>query len=201
MGIQKYWKGKEKKGYIFVVYNEESIYRLNVGVNDWSTVESELSNGILNQRFIGMPLRYIKKVELKEKNKEVKIKFGHDSEDTFVISDSILRKEIYDYLRNETPIVDAYDITPNLLSRIKKPLIAFCIVGTLLAYILYINNGLNLGYQYEAVGRQATGLILGLAHLGKTKILLIFCPLLLISFYAITRQWNKTDTSHVLVYN
>jgi len=109
------------------------------------------------------------------------------------------------YLKTNTNLKKNYIKKPGVLYRIKKPLIALLVVIGIFSYVYSIMNGLNQGYEYEIVGGRRGGaglggIILGLAHFGLMKNILIFAPLALIAMYRIKKNLDNDSEIHYIEY-
>ncbi len=203
--IQKKWLNKVEKEHNFVLFHEEKLYRLQIKKENWFTVQKELEQGQINEKFIGLPISYIHHIEFREKDSELRCFYGQDSEDTLRISDEKLRKEIFDFIKSNTEFL-RYDVEePSILSRIKKPLIALGVVSGIFLYVYSVIDGMNQGYEYEIVGggRRGPGLggiVLGLAQLGLVKNILLFGSLAGLAIFSISRKVKNNSLIHRLVF-
>lgn len=201
MPIEKKWINRKEKEHSFILFNDNTIYRVQVNEDQFSNVNREISQGKISDKFIGLPIHYIKTIEFKEDDINLKIKHGKESEDEIRISDHILRKEIFDYVKNHSNIKRYAKQKPSLLKRIKKPLTALgVVVGTFTFVYSYIDK-MNRGYVYELEGNEGLGgIILALAQFGLINNLLIFCPLALIACYRIWTNYKDDAEIHYLYY-
>jgi hypothetical protein len=59
----KTWINKKETGHNFVLFDNHILYRRHVKKDKISLVENELSRGIISDKFIGLPVSYIKQIE------------------------------------------------------------------------------------------------------------------------------------------
>lgn len=203
--IEKSWISSAQKGHNFILFNDQILYKRKVKIEDISEVKQKLFLGKIDDKFIGLPMSYIRKIEFREDDSELKISYGEDSEDSFDIPDHELRKEVFEYLSAHTKVKERTVKRPSILSRIKKPLIAFLVVAAIFTYVYTIINGLNQGYEYELIpGRRGPGLagvVLMLAQLGLIKNILIFSPLALIAIYRMYLNFKNNSEVYCLKYH
>lgn len=205
MIINKAWINKKETGHNFIFFSNNILYRRKVKENQFSLVKNEINQGKISDKFIGIPINYMKRIEYRDDDRYININFGSDSLDSIESNDQKTRKEVFEYLKNNTAIKRSYVAKPSVLSRIKKPLIALLVISGIFAYVYSIIDGLSQGYEYELVGRHGRkgggalgGVVLGLAELGLTKNLFIFMPLALIAIIRIKLNIdNNSDINYI----
>lgn len=200
MPIEKKWINRKEAEHSFILFNENTIYRQIVRLDQFSNVARELSKGKISDKFIGVPVHYIKTIEFKEDDINLKIKYGKESEDDIKISDNKLRKEVFDYMKEHTKVKRFTIQKPSILKRIKKPLIALSIVLGIFFYVYLIIDGMNKGYVYDLEGHGIGGIFWGLAQFGLVNNLLLFCPLAIIASYRIWVKYQDDEEVHYLYY-
>lgn len=128
--------------------------------------------------------------------------FNKDSEDEIEISDTSLRKEIFDYLKSHTQFQFFSKTKPSIFSRVKKPLIALFVLLGIFTYVYSIIDGMSQGYEYRVVGSRPglASVVLALAHLGLVKNLLIFFPFVALAIYRIIKNYHDDSEIHQLIY-
>ncbi|MBP6238890.1 MAG: hypothetical protein KA536_22260 [Saprospiraceae bacterium] len=205
MSIEKIWINRKESGHNFILFHNHILYRRKVNKDSISLVENELKHEKISDKFIGLPISYIKKIEFRDDDKFINISYGSDSVDSIEINDQPLRKEVFEYLKTNTNLKKNYIKKPGFLYRIKKPLIALLVVIGIFSYVYSIMNGLNQGDEYEIVGGRRGGaglggIILGLAHFGLMINILIFAPLALIAMYRIKKNLDNDSEIHYIEY-
>jgi hypothetical protein len=98
MNIFKHWVNKPNKEHNFIVLKDNILYRLKSSKESFSKTEQEVKKGIVNDKFIGLPISYLHRVEFSEDENNLKLYYNEDSVDEIFISDSSLRKEIFTFL-------------------------------------------------------------------------------------------------------
>ncbi len=202
MSIEKLWINKIDSGHNFVFYDGDTIYRKKAKGLKFDQIEKELSNGIINKNIVGVPIAYLKEVQFREHDPKIKLKYGRDSEEEIEIPDIEMRKDIFNFLKDNTPVASIDQSKPAVLRRIKKPLIALVLVLGIFLYVLSIVNGMQMGYQYETVGGKPglAGIILVLANLGYFKNILIFGTLAFIAIWRIVKNYKDDNEVYSLKY-
>ncbi len=204
MLLEKFWVNRKDKEHNFIVFNENIIYRLKASKVNFSNIERELNQGIINDKFIGLPKSYLRSVQFRDDDNGLRFYYGEDSEDEIIVSKSALRKEIFDFLDTATNPHDSVVRKPSLLGRIKKPLIAIIVLSAIFIYVYSIIQGINQGYEYEIVGGGANpgiaGIVLMLAGLGLTKNIMIFLPLYALAGYSIFKKYKDNSEIYELIY-
>ncbi|MEM9919377.1 MAG: hypothetical protein AAF990_14840 [Bacteroidota bacterium] len=204
MSIEKYWINRKPKEHNFILYQDAVLYRLKATKVNFSRIEDQVEHGHRSDQFIGLPISYLYSVEYREDDPNLRFTYNKDSTDEILISDAVIRKEIYDYLQEHTDTLKSEVKRPSVLRRIKKPLIALFVVMGIFAYVYSIIDGMSQGYEYEVRGRRGGaglgGIILVLAELGLTTNLLIFTPLMFAALFGIQRNYKNDSEIHRLTY-
>jgi len=203
MLIEKTWINRKKGEHNFILFNNDTLYRRLIKDQEFNRIENEINNGIIDDKFIGLPISYIKTIEFREDDDALNIEYGKDSEDEIKVSDPILRKDIFDYIKANTSFVKFKQQQPSIIRRIKKPLIALVILLGIFLYIYSIIDGMNQGYEYELVGSGGpgiAGIVLMMAGLGLLKNVLIFGSLASIAMYRIYKNYQDDSEIFTLVY-
>lgn len=202
MSLEKIWFNDVDRDHNFVVFNDNKIYRLKAKPDKLYSIKRELEAGIINEQFFALPVNYLHKVEYRVDDINLHLHYGNKTEDEIRISNTRIREEIFQYLKAKTKYVKSETLQPSLLKRIKKPLIALCVIIGLFIYVMSIVNGMNAGYQYElAGGRPGLGaIVLALANLGAQTNIIIFSVLSLIAGFRIFRNIKDNSEIHRLVY-
>ena len=201
MKLQKIWINNQPKEHTFIVFHENTLYRRSVKKDNFYQVENELKQGIISDKFFGLPIPYLRTVSFRNDSPKLAIVFNQDSEDEVEISDNSLRKEVFDYLKSHTQYQSFSQAKPSIFSRIKKPLMALFVILGIFTYVYSIIDGINQGYEYRVVGRPGiASVVLALAHLGLVKNLLIFFPFVGLAVYRMVKNYQDDSEIHQLVY-
>ena len=147
MKLQKIWINNQPKEHTFIVFHENTLYRRSVKKDNFYQVENELKQGIISDKFFGLPIPYLRTVSFRNDSPKLAIVFNQDSEDEVEISDNSLRKEVFDYLKSHTQYQSFSQAKPSIFSRIKKPLMALFVILGIFTYVYSIIDGINQGYE------------------------------------------------------
>jgi len=202
MNLEKIWYNEVNRDHNFLVFNDNKIYRLKTKPENRYHIKRELDKGTINNKFLALPLSYIKKIEYREDDIHLRLFYGKDSEDEIIISNPKLREEIFLYLKAKTNHVKFEIQTSSLLKRIMKPLIALCVVLGIFIYVMSVIDGINSGYEYELRGnRPGIGsIVLILANLGAGANILIFSLFSFIAGLSIYRNIKDSSEIHRISY-
>lgn len=200
----KIWRGNEKTDDKIIAFIDSTIYKGNPRDEEIEHCISDLKNGIVPAKiFFSIPVPYIKEIRMQEEKNYLQVFFGQDSEEHLRIQDEMMRKEVFDYFKqniaNTAFTTDHY----SKLKAGKKPLIAMAVVAALFLYTLVYAIGYDKGYQYETVnGRydSLTGIVLSIASFGVIKTVLIFSILLAIAGWSFYRKASHPPIIHRLVF-
>jgi len=202
MSLEKIWFNDVDRDHNFVVFNDNKIYRLKAKPDKLYSIKRELEAGIINEQFFALPLNYIKKVEYRQSDINLRLFYGKKTEDEIRISNTRIREEIFQYLKAKTSYKKSETIQPNILLRIKKPFIALCVVIALFLFVMSIIERAKTGDPYIPQGsRNFIGAIgVYLANLGAQTNIIIFSVLSLIAGFRIFRNIKDNSEIHRLVY-
>jgi hypothetical protein len=185
------WTNEEKGNEKIIAYIDQTIYRGNPKSSEIDSCIYDLKmRKIPPDSFVGIPLHYLKEINIQEGKEYIEILFGGDSYEHFRIKDQNRRTEIFNYFKANIPnvifSVDKY----SKVKAGKKPLIAMAVVGLLFLWVFFIAKGMESGNSYEVVGEQHSlaSIVLLIASLGVNKILLIFASLFAIAVIAFIKR-------------
>ncbi len=171
------WRSENKNDDKIIAYFNETIYKCNPKESEIENVFYNLKNNqVPTNNFTSVPLSYLKEIHLEEGKNYIEIFFGGDSTEQLKINDSLVRADIFDYLKTNIPrtkfSIDKY----SKLRAGKKPLIAMFVVFAICFWTFYISSGIEQGDEYKVVGNQRSvaSIVLMLASLGTKNVLLIF---------------------------
>ena len=187
----KIWTSTEKGNEKIIAFVDKTIYRGNPKLTEIDSCVYDLKMKIIpTDNFIGIPLHYLKEINLQEGEGYIEILFGKDSYEHLRITDFQTRTEIFDYFKSAIPnatfTIDRY----SKLRAGKKPLVAMVVVGLLFLWTFYIANGIESGNEYKVVGNQRSmaSIVIVIASLGVKKVILVFTSLLTIAVIAFIRK-------------
>jgi hypothetical protein len=171
------WRSENKNDDKIIAYFNETIYKCNPKESEIENVFNNLKNNQApTNNFTSVPLSYLKEIQLEEGKNYIEIFFGGDSTEQLKINDSLVKDDIFQYLKTNIPrtkfSIDKY----SKLRAGKKPLIAMLVVLAICLWTFYISSGIEQGDEYKVVGNQRSvaSIVLMLASLGTKNVLLIF---------------------------
>lgn len=197
MSLKKVWYNKVHRDHNFVVFDDDKIYRLKAKAEDQYRIKEELERGIISDKFLALPMSYIKKIEYQKNDKNLHLYFGKNSVDDITITNAALREEIFLYLKEKSTYANFEIHSPGTLQRIKKPLIALAVVLGIFIYVMSVINGMNAGYEYELSGGRPgiASIVLILAGLGAELNITVFTLLMCLAAFRIF--WNLKEISEI----
>lgn len=138
-------------------------------------------------------------IRLEDGKPFIEIFWGKEGEEQLRVTDEYLRYKIFEHIK--AAMVNATVTTEkwNAFRAGKKPLIAFAILSGLFAWTLfYAIEGEAGNVYYIENGRynSLTGVVLGLASLGLTKVITIFSFLLGLAVFGFTRKVRRLPVMH-----
>lgn len=200
MSIEKTWISKGESGHNMIIFDDNILYRRKVKSENFEAIEYELRQGLIGDEFTGIPISYVKTVEYRKDDNFLKLSYGKESIDSFDIIDQKIRKEVFDYLKTNTTIKKSWVKQPNIISRIKSPLIALLVLVGLFIYLYVLIDNMNQGYEYEISTMGVGSFVLGLAYFGLTKNIIVFSILGLVALYRIKINLDNNSEIHYLEY-
>lgn len=192
------WENKVKGNDRIIAFVNNTIYRGNPKEEDINTVIFELKNGKAQiSNLIGIPLAYIKEINLEKDKDDIEIFFGKNSTETLRIKDENSKNEIFDFLKlninNSKHIIEE----PSKLKTGKRPLIAMSVLFALFLLSLYFAIEIEKG-NYDVIPHKANiilSLVLQISFLGSKYVILIFSILFMIPLINFI---NKTKRKRVI---
>jgi hypothetical protein len=171
------WRSENKNDDKIIAYFNDTIYKCNPKESEIENVFYNLKNNQApTSNFTSVPLSYLKEIHSEEGKNYIEIFFGGDSTEQLKINDSLVKDDIFQYLKTNIPktkfSIDKY----SKLRAGKKPLIAMLVVLAICLWTFYISSGIEQGDEYKVVGNQRSvaSIVLMLASLGTKNVLLIF---------------------------
>lgn len=179
------WENKVKGNDRIIAYVNNTIYRGNPKEEDVNKILFELKND-KNQisNLMGIPLSYIKEINLEVGKNYIEILFGKDSSELLKINDEKKKVEIFQYLKenieNSRQFTDEY----SKFRTGKKSLIAMSLLFILFLLSYYFAIEIENG-DYDAIPEKANVIIatvIYISALGTKYVLLIFGLFIMIPF-------------------
>lgn len=198
--MNKIWKPSEPKSDKLIIIQENCIYKGNpkpeelIKVNEQTTEVGSLSG------MFSIPYSYIKKVINQQGKDQIKIYFGSDSEEEIHLKSERQKNEIFDFLKSDIPNLRFRTETPNAFKYAKPQFFAIIILTGIFIWAMYFAVQLANGYEYELVGGKGgiIGVILLLAHLGMTKLIVIYSVLIGIAGFSLLQRLKSRSQMQIL---
>jgi hypothetical protein len=197
----KYWllKGKYNR---LILIKEKLIYIGNFKIINEIKLISDIEKGIIPENLFSIPYSYIRSIESPDKTELIKIYYGSDSEEDIKIIDRNIKKDIFQYLRNELPIFEYNKKLPSILKHTKPQIFAILITTGLFLWTFYLASQIGEGYEYEIVGGGHPGLteiILGLAHFGTLKVIIGYILIISFAIYSLRIKIKNRSLTEYLI--
>jgi len=195
--MKKYWKIEDSKSNKLIVIKDQNLYKGNPKHDELQALNSEVSNLTFLKNLFCIPYAYIKKIENQKGKNQIKIYFGNDSEEELKVNNATLKTEIFEFLKQDNPNLKYSSELPSILKYAKGQFFALLFSTGIFSWTLYLAIQIQSGITYEIVGGQPglTGIILGLANFGITKVVGGYLILLSIILFALfMRMKSRTET-------
>lgn len=188
----KFWEIKRTKNIEIVLVNENSIFKSKIKHEELNHFSKLIENQKIPKNLFEIPFSYIKSIENQENKNEIKIYFGKDSEEEIVCKEESLKREIFDYLKENISALEYSKETPSLFKYAKPQLFAIIFTLGLFLWSLYYAIQIENGVEYILEGRAGIGAIMySIGLLGVVKVVLLFSLLIGIAIYALIRKLNS----------
>ena len=179
------WENKLKGNDRIVAFVNNTIYRGNPKEDQISNIIFELKNEKKHiPNITGIPISYIKEINLEKGKNYIEILFGKDSSELIKINDEKNRIEIFEFFKNNIQNSDHFVDEYSKFRIGKKPLIGMFVLSVLflLSYFfaMEIENG-----NYDSIPNKANiiiALVLQVSYLGTNYVMLIFGALMMLPF-------------------
>jgi len=198
----KYWINRAPREHTFIVHTEKKVYRLRAKPEEIIDIRQELENGRVNDKFMGVPESYLRYIEFQETETSLSLHYLKDTEDKIIVSDPQLRREIFEYLRQNTSEHTYEAKEKSLFTRISKPSAAFLVLVALGGGVTYFLWEATKGNYYMIEGNNPgiMGLFIGMAEFGVAVNALIFLPLIGLCLYLTARASGKKELVERILY-
>jgi len=199
--MQKFWKINDSKSNKLIFVKDQCIYKGNPTQDELLKLTTESTHLSLLENLFSIPYAYIKSIENQNGKNEIKIFFGNDSEDELTIQDKNIKKEVFEFLKNDNPNFIYSSELPSVLKYAKAPLFALLFITALFVWTLYLAIQIESGVAYELVGGGGpgvTGIVLGIAGFGIFKIVVGYAILLGIILFALAKKLKSRSETEFL---
>ncbi|MEG1141447.1 MAG: hypothetical protein RSE41_03185 [Clostridia bacterium] len=99
--MHKFWKLNESKSNNLILIKDKIIYKGNLENNFINKINLETTDLTFLNKLFSIPYSYIWKIENQEGKNYIKIFFGNDSEEELIIENEDIKKEIFEFLKND----------------------------------------------------------------------------------------------------
>jgi hypothetical protein len=199
--MQKHWKLRDSKTNKLIVIKDKCIYKGNLKEEVLNRLNTESTNFTFLENLFSIPYSYIKSIENQSGRNEIKIFFGNDSEEELIINDESIKKEVFEFLKQDNPNLKYSSKTPSVLKYAKAQFFALLFTTAIFVASLYLAIQIENGYEYEIVGGGSPGImgiILAIANLGILKNVIGFSVLLGVILIALTRRLKSRSETEFL---
>ncbi len=199
--MHKIWKLKESKSNKLILIKDKTIYKGNPKNSDFDRINSETTDFSFSKDLFSIPYSYIKKIENQSGKNYIKIFFGKDSEEELYIDNERTKKEVFEFLKQDTSNLTYSSEVPSVLKYAKAQFFAFLFTTALFIWSLYLAIQIENGAEYEVVGGGnpgITGIILAIASLGVFKNIMGYIMLLCIIIFALIKRLKSRSETEFL---
>jgi hypothetical protein len=199
--MHKIWKLKESKSNKVILIQDKVIYKGNPKENTLNRVNSETSDFTFLKDLFSIPYSYIKQIENQSGKNYIKIFFGKESEEELYIDSEIIKKEVFEFLKNDNQNLKYSVEIPTVINYAKAQLFALLSISGIFIWSLYLAIQIESGVEYELVGGGnpgITGIVLAIANFGSFKIIIGYLILLGITIFALTKRLKSRSETEFL---
>ncbi len=199
--MHKIWKLKESKSNKLILIKDKTIYKGNPKNSDFDRINSETTDFSFSKDLFSIPYSYIKKIENQSGKNYIKIFFGKDSEEELYIDNERTKKEVFEFLKQDTSNLTYSSEVPSVLKYAKAQFFAFLFTTALFIWSLYLAIQIENGAEYEVVGGGnpgISGIILAIASLGVFKNIMGYIMLLCIIIFALIKRLKSRSETEFL---
>ncbi len=199
--MHKIWKLKESKSNKLILIKDKTIYKGNPKNSDFDRINSETTDFSFSKDLFSIPYSYIKKIENQSGKNYIKIFFGKDSEEELYIDNERTKKEVFEFLKQDTSNLTYSSEVPSVLKYAKAQFFAFLFTTALFIWSLYLAIQIENGAEYEVVGGGnpgITGIVLAIASLGVFKNIMGYIMLLCIIIFALIKRLKSRSETEFL---
>jgi hypothetical protein len=198
--MNKIWTASDNSKDRIIALANNTLYHGNPKSELVNVYVNQIKNNEIPKDLYGIPLSYIRQINLSEKENYIEVLFGNEGSEHFRVADPIQKKEIFDFFK-ETFDNFSYQTEKGSESAVLKPLIAFIVVLVTFLYTLSVAQNIESGAEYElrGNGHSSAGLILLLASLGSQKVAMIFGGLIIVTIISMIRKTRDKSLTHKLI--
>jgi len=193
-------KGNDK----LIGFGNGFIYKANPKtIEETEILATNMRNGVFDTTKVwDIQAKYCSEIRLQEGKTYIEIFYGKEGEQDLRVADEYLRFKIFETIKKGLPDVKYSVEKWSAFKAGRKPLIAIAVlIGLFLWTLFYAIQGQNGMVYYLEDGRynSLTGIVLGIASLGLTNVIIIFCSLLSLALFAFIKRIRNIPTMHRLL--
>lgn len=199
--MQIFWKINDSKSNKLIFIKDKTIYKGNPKQEELSGLTTESTDLAFLESIFSIPYSYIKKIENQNGKNEIKIFYGNDSEDELIINDEHIKKDVFEFLKQDNPNFRYSSELPSVLKYVKAQLFALLLTTGVFFWSLYLAIQIESGIEYELVGGGnpgMVGVVLAIANLGILKIVVGFIVLLSMILFTLRKRLKSRSEVEVL---
>lgn len=203
--MHKVWKQRQSKHNKLVLIKDQTIYLGNPSESELNKVNAESAEFPFSSNLFSIPFSYIKRIENQKGKNQINFFLREKTTEEIHVEQEHIKNEIFQFLKTEIPKLKYSSKKPSLLKYTKDPLFAFIVLSGLFSWTFYLATQMENGYDYELVNglrmnsSALTGLILGIANFGTSKIILGYLALLSINILAfVSKLKSRTEIEFLI---
>ncbi|CAL2106755.1 conserved hypothetical protein [Tenacibaculum sp. 190524A02b] len=198
--MHKFWKIKESKSNKLIFIKDNCIYKGNPKEEELNRLNTESINLTFLDNLFSIPYSYIRKIENQKGKNEIKIFYGKDSEDELIIENENIKKEIFDFIKEDNSNFNYSSELPSVLKYGKAQFFALLFTTGIYLWVMNYAIELESGTQYELRGgRPGLGaIVFAVANLGTLKVTIGFVILLGVIIFTLTKKLKSRSEIETL---
>lgn len=200
--MKKYWLLKKKAPHLIAI-SDNAIISGSIKKHDKNQLLGNLERGVFPDDIFSIPFSYIKSVENSNGQKTITVNYGKESTENIETGDEKLNKEIFNLIRNTLITFDYSKKKPSIYQHAKPQIFAILIVSGLFLWSFYYANEISKGYEYTMKGSGVgiSGIALGIAQFGKTKVIAAYLCLISIAGFSLYKKLSNRTLIEYLTRN
>jgi hypothetical protein len=196
--MYKIWKLKESKSNKLILIKDKTIYKGNPRENDLNRINLESTDFTFLKDLFSIPYSYIRRIENQSGQNYIKIFFAKDSEEELQIDNENIKKEFFEFIKNDNPNLKYSTEIPSDFDYAKGQYFALLSITGIFFWSEILAYQIENGTKYELVGGGSpgiTGIVLAIANLGSFNIIIGYMILLGITIFSLTKKLkSKSET-------
>ena len=188
--MQKFWKIKDSKSNKLIFIKDSCIYKGNPKQEELNRLNKESTNLTFLDSLFSIPYSYIRKIENQSGKNEIKIFYGKDSEDELIVDNESIKKEIFDFIKEDNANFKYGSELPSIIKYGKAQFFALLFTIGFYSWAMHYAIELESGTQYELRGgRPGLGaIVFAIGNLGSLRVTIGFVILLGIIIFKLMKK-------------